>query len=100
MTPEERREAAEVMVSEGPWELMLRDHGTGWRPCDIPSWDWDSYIFRVKLMPYVRYLNIFKSGPRIFCGSLKDTRALADSDVVNTRIACVRVEFVDGKFDD
>lgn len=99
MTPEERKRAAEVMASDGPWEQRMPG-ATEWRDVMHPVFNWQLSDYRVKPKPIVRYLNIYKSGSRTFCGSLKDTKKLADSDVVNHRFACVRLEFVEGQRDD
>lgn len=100
MTPEERREAAEVMASDGPWKCRERGATAKFLDVECPVFDWHRYEYIVAPQPIIRYLNIYKSGSRTFCGSLKDTKQLADSDVVNPRFACVRLEFVEGQRDD
>lgn len=48
---------------------------------------------------HVRYFNVYARG---YCGvsRLKESRAEADAVAGNGRIACVRVEFEEGQYDD
>lgn len=97
MTPEERKAAAEVMVSDGPWEGQRFPGGSVWVAMDNPNWDWKNWRYRVKPKPIVRYVNLYPSemGSGVYC-----TRADADNRAGSKRIACIRIEFTEGQFDE
>lgn len=54
MTDAERKHAAEVMASDGPWEYRVLN-GDKWLPCPHPAWSWHGYEYRVAIpAPEVR----------------------------------------------
>lgn len=99
MTPEERKSAAEVMASDGPWEMMeKRRNPSQWRSADEdPAWNWRDFDYRVKPKPIVRYLNWYESSD-LTAAHL--TKKDAESNASMHRIACVRIEFLPGQFDE
>lgn len=101
MTPEERRAAAEVMASEGPWQhrgRALQKESNNWLDCKFdPVWDWNTTEYRVRPKPEVRYTNVYSCGG--WQGAHK-TREDADKNKSGGRIACVRIEFFPGQYDE
>lgn len=97
MTPEERKEAAAVMASDGPWDHAYLADPSRWFPTDNPSWDWVRFLFRVRPKPIIRYLNVY---PGSFSSDKYETRQDADRMAGKARIACVRIEFIPGQFDE
>jgi len=94
MTPEETKAAAEVMLSGGPWQVMSRavPH---WVDINCPSWDWSVCKYRQKPQKIVRYIVI----PHSKYGF--ESKADAQSYHGNGYgIACIRVEFEPGQFDE
>lgn len=63
MTTEERKEAAAIMASDGPWDFRLL-HSDEWRPCDDAqqAWDWSRKRYRIRPAPAPAPL------PCPFCG--------------------------------
>ena len=54
MNEQERKHAAEVMASNGPWEYRALN-GDKWLPCPHPVWSWHGYEYRVAIpAPEVR----------------------------------------------
>lgn len=52
MNEQERKHAAEVMASAGPWEVRFKgERGAPWTPTDQPGWDWGSMEYRVAPKP-------------------------------------------------
>lgn len=66
MTPAERKAAAEVMASDGPWQCRKRhsvlDCGGPWYDmlCE-PDWDWFTKEYRVTPQKIVRYVNLYRN---------------------------------------
>lgn len=97
MTPEERKAAAEVMASDGPWQMRLKRTSGAWEDVPMPVWDWRLYDYRVRPKPIVRYFNFYADD-----GFAKDykSRQEADDGSCSSRTACIRVRFTPGQFDE
>lgn len=95
MTPRERKAAAEVMASDGPWEMRTvgRDE---WETVTNPIWNWGVSEYRVKPKPLVRYVII----PSLEYGFLTAKAAKELWGATGPRLACVRIEFLPGQFDE
>lgn len=96
MTPEERKHAAEVMASEGPWQHRERTHHVEWLDSHLPLWNWQIMEYRVKPEPIVRYVNCY---PQVHHDVSNHTRREANLNSSDARIACVRIEFTEGQYD-
>lgn len=73
MTPEEAREAAEVMLAfaEGA-EIEYRNEASDheWLPLPTPSWAWENSEYRVKPKLWRNKLWVHKNGSSLpFCGT-------------------------------
>lgn len=66
MTPAERKAAAEVMASNGPWQYRNRKSTLArndvWFDmlCE-PDWDWFTKEYRVTPQKIVRYVNLYRN---------------------------------------
>lgn len=69
-----------------------------WNDCSDPSWSY-SAEYRIKPEKIVRYVNIYRDGGEAGYSSHK-TRANADKSINTFRVACIRIEFEEGQFDD
>lgn len=67
--------------------------GDEWSELGCPTWNWAVYDYRVKPEPQVRYVNVYKVRGAT-------TREEANRFSNPNRIACVRMEFTEGQFDD
>lgn len=98
MTEAERKAAAEVMASDGPWEYRYRLANydpTKWIGADDnPAWNWREFDYRVKPQKIVRYFII----PSLEHGF--PSAKAASAAIRGTHIACVRIEFTEGQFDE
>lgn len=98
MTPEERKRAAEVMTSDGPWQCLEKCAPSRWVDVEVPVFDWNKYDYRVRPQPIVRYVNCYPE--KNDNDRIHPTRKQADSAAMNSRLACVRIEFTPGQFDE
>lgn len=103
MTPEERKHAAEVMASDGPWQQRLTGK-TEWTDVIYPVWNWQASDYRVKPQKIVRYVNMYRNTPGAMIPEFLNanhTRQNADNHCAERqRTECVRVEFDPGQFDE
>ena len=103
MTPEERKAAAFVMASDGPWERRERKFGP-WSDHGGSCWDWVLWEYRLKPQKIVRYVNCYRNHSyedNIDVGAVLRSRSECDEqNGYERRIACVRVEFTEGQFDE
>lgn len=67
-----------------------------WKDIPDPSWNFDICDYRVKPVRVVVYVNFNPSG----AGLTHPSRPAADRVASPDRIACVRVEYTPGQFDD
>ena len=49
---------------------------------------------------YVKYLNVYRDGSNDVIFAEHETKEIADNQARSERIACIRVEFEEGRFDD
>ena len=75
------------------------DHEAVWLLTSEGAYDTDRPLMvrNVPPDPIVRYINMYPNGCR---GRAHESRAKADNSAGSSRIACVRVEFKEGQFDE
>lgn len=66
---------------------------TDWRPICDPSFSGNLWLYRVAPMKIVMYVNIYPDGPH-------ESRQAADLRASSSRIACVRIEYHEGQYDE
>ena len=99
MNKEQTKKAAEVMLAwaEGK-EARCRPKGSQqWYPMgDDHTWDWNCMEYELKPEKLVKYVNLYPD----CSGGGYTTREKADRQAGRNRIACVRVDFEEGQFDE
>ena len=105
MTSDELKEAAAVMLAAAEGKSIQwreREGPNKWVDCLVgssPCWNWTRFSYRVKPEKKVGYVNIHPTGvpTGVVYASRKDADHFADH---NTRVACVRIEYEEGQYDD
>lgn len=85
------RFALAVTKESLPWEIVIQTDENG------ADWAQKPVVRNVPPAPVVRYFNVY-SDCRVGVGH--NTRKKADYNAMPDRIACVRVEFKEGQFDE
>lgn len=80
-----------IMKSDGTETVALLDEMGRYLPT------WRQAVRNVPLAPVVRYFNLYSDG--LMCTD-HETRKEADYNAGPDRIACIRVEFKEGQFDE
>ena len=77
-------------------KIQYQDHGDiNWNDCNFdPGWDFENTNYREKPETRSGYLNIYGTT------CIHDYRALADGRARDGRIACIRIEYTPGQFDE
>ena len=85
------RFALAVTKESLPWEIVVQtdDNGANWAQKPV--------VRNVPPAPIVRYFNVYRDGS---LSGVHESRADADGYMGPGRVACVRVEFKEGQFDE
>lgn len=83
--------------------IQYQDCDGVWCDTDFPVWNFASTSYRVKPANIVRYLNIYRypwNNGSESAGNIEyKTREEADDNTNEFRIACIRIDYDEGKFD-
>lgn len=90
-------EMAEVMLKAERGMAIQKTcwHHEKWEDDPKPIWNWAYYRYRVKPKPEVFWLNVYDE-----CVIRHLSRSSADKDGTHRRIACIRVPYTPGQFDE
>ena len=71
-----------------------------WSPIESPTFNQPLWRYRVAPTTVVRYVNVYPNCQYASGGFTWRTREEADAGDGDTRIACVRIEFREGQYDE
>ena len=60
----------------------------------------DVVAFKPRVKPVVKYLNVYKYRSDLLIGSCSDSRVDADKVANKGRVSCIKVELVEGRWDE
>ena len=74
----------------------------GWKVIKKPTWNWECYNYRIKPAPIVYYINMYPNQHLLVSYSCQchKSREGADEMAGDSRIACIRIEFEEGQYDE
>lgn len=80
-------------------QYKSRKNDNGWVNVANPAWEFNWNNYRTKPEKKVGYVNVYKCNDSVRY-NISDDRSLADDKAGRDRVACRRIEYEDGQFDD